>query len=480
MSNKFDRLSKTFLIIAVALLLWRVGIIKPYTILPFEFFIILAGITSGASIILSKKLDALRNLRPWMIPLIALIVFLILGSVNGYRAYGMSAEVLRLTLTNFFYLGIAMLSFLLILYHGHDQKWRKKLLWAFFLPLVYFPLLYFPPQLYPKVAAALSFIPGQKAFYGFITGQGDIALLLIFPLVITAIFLIKAQSLKEKIVFWMLLVGIVSTLMWTGSRTGWASAVVAISVTFLYQYFLKAQQEGITIFSVKNFAAIAATYLAIGIFTAGTSFMILPSYAKVLMLDRIFTKDPYSSLTAATVITKNMTTEKFIKKIIADSMTPSFVRHQERGTLFKQGISLFLKHPIFGIGMAYSPTSGAIKEDIGFSRPDSSIETFKNKREGLVHNAPIQLGISGGIGSLVAGAIFAWRIFKRTKEAREKNYSWLMVAAITVGFIPGIIFGEGLFYAPFWIAAALAVAQSQSSDLQPTTNNQQLATTVLP
>jgi len=81
-----QRISQILVLIGIGTLFFRRGIIKPYSVQPFEFFIILAALTLLIFFIIHKeKIGELKSLSEWAKIFLTIVLFGVAGSINAYR-----------------------------------------------------------------------------------------------------------------------------------------------------------------------------------------------------------------------------------------------------------------------------------------------------------------------------------------------------------------------------------------------------------
>lgn len=438
---------KFFVLLADASLIIRIGIIKPYTLQPFEFFILVATVLF---IILWYKEGISDRAYKYLkfygkIFLITIILFLI-GTILGYIKYGMNAEIALNLIKDLFYLSTIFLGLIFHIYYGNEKTFRKKALLLMSLPVLFSIFL-----VMPKIAEKISILGNGNSFIGLQENITVVGFYLLIPFSLFTFSTLKEIRKLRKYVYWILAILSFSLILWTGSRAAWL-AVLGILFVYLYMY-------------TKHIVPLTSRILRIFIIgccliaSASLSFLLLPHSVKVMSLDRVFphltnfnpspvilvqTKITFPALTKPTIIPK----ETASNTKIVDSKWPAY---QSRQSLWPQAFSLLMYHP-FGLGPEYGSMSKKILDPAG-----------KWTRS---HNTFLQAGLSGGFMFLILIIICIYWIFKKLyiiPNSNERN----LLFGLWVGFLIILSLGDYLFTIPWvWIIAGLILGKSEQINNQ--------------
>jgi hypothetical protein len=439
-----ENLSKFLIILATASLFFRRGIIKPYTLQPFEILILLATVVTLISIILyGFTKERQKKLIVWLKIYPLLLFFLLLGSINSCLNYSVNYTIINAILVDWFFIITQFLGFLLIIYYGSDIVFRKNLLYTFLVPLIFAPFI-----LSYKWASKLTLLESGNYFWGLHQNYVIFGSLCFVTFVYLIVHLIYTKTKFIKLGYWLLATIMLSIIIWTGARSVWLALTLAI-ITIIF--FSLAQLE---LKKIKYFIfAILLTF-----FTLFISFIILPTHAQIAVLIRIFPQITNYDTRPATL--KQVSLPNAISKV-TQNLTPS-IPYQNRESQIPQAISLFNKN-FLGLGTQYHRASQAIIE-----QPKIGAERYTITG---VHNSFLQVAISGGIGALI---IYCWLIYQliiASWRTKIKNQEWLILTSANLGLFVIAFFHGILRDLPWaWIIMALTfslptltdVAKSQS------------------
>jgi hypothetical protein len=425
-----QKLAKIFLILATATLFFRFNVVWFFKL--FEIFTIPALVFTVLSAKTQEERSSLvefiKTNGAWLTIFLLALLFSLIGSLNGFMLYGFgSAQTILAVAGGYFYFAVSMITFLLVLYYGRDKAFRRKILLAFCSPIIFIPFIFTP-------ALTQKFIPLNDGihFQGTHDNPITFAFLCFFSAAVLTSCVLASKKPGKRLACWLLVVGLLSLIIWTGSRIAWLSSATAVSLIFIY--LLRLEAEG---FSNKKSAA----FILAALFSVIISFAILPNAAKIMALDRVYPQisDHFPSF----IKLNGMPLRDAIVKILANPL-PS-APYQSRENLWPQAIKLFAKNPL-GLGIEYFRLAKEIKQN---GSPTHS------------HNTILQAGLVGGVGLLIVCVLAIWKIASALIKAPQRDFEWLTLAVMLSGSLFFSLVGEFLYIIPWiWIAAALAVAKS--------------------
>lgn len=428
-----------FILIADLSLFVRIGILNKYVLPPygiplFELFIIIALIILCINFYINGFNENIKLiLKKYGLYLLLIGVFLLIGTILGEIIYKPSMDTLVPTIKGLLLFVIASVSFILHAYYANSQKFREKVLFSmsFVIILSIFILI-------PSFAEKLRILgDSNNSLIGFSRNQNILGILLLIPLIIFLKEMFEKISWK-LILNWVLFIITFSLILWTGSRGTLVASALMILVFTLFQVY-----SITTISSYKRFSKIIHMGILV-IVSIAISFSILPSYIKLMAIDRIYpvitdykpTPEKFKNLKLQDALHKNNTENVLLLKNIP---------YQNRQNIWPKAISLLVKNP-GGIGPEYARFAKAIFET--------------NNNWTVSHNTMLQTTLSGGFVLLLLIIIAIGHIIKiifRMPISKEKY----MFLALWVGFLVAIQFNDFLFNIPWiWAIAGLIVGKS--------------------
>ncbi len=432
-----DTVVKWCVYIASAGLLIRIGMVKPYTLQPFEVAILLATLLTIISWIITGMNNRWKTLVQVTIPwFLAIVVTLGIGTLLGFRTYPINAEALLATAKDFFFIGTLYCAFLLVRYYSNEQRFRTILTILLLMPIVWSVCL-----LIPQVALHAGFLSDQYTLVGLSGNQSILATSLLIPFgYCWYIFLTRKTSIAWRIVWYVGATISGALLIWTGSRGAWLSAAALVVFFLGLAYNQRTNWKHLLINILLMFCS------------AALSFIVLPRPSQIMALDRIFPSvtdynpvpaklETVSIKTAITTIADSTvevshTTEAPTQSIPERPLVP----YQNRGPLWQQGIMLAMRNP-FGLGPEYARISQALTEPDGRWVP--------------AHNTVLQIFLSGGVG-LGITLSFLFFVFIQTMRRNRKDKEYIMYASISCSMFMIMLFNDYLFTVPWiWIVLAL-------------------------
>lgn len=354
-----------------------------------------------------------------------------LGAVNAYRIYGIADPVKMVG--GFFYLGVGMTAFLLILYYGQNVRFRKLMYVCLLSPLVVAPLL-----LIPAHAEAWGFLGDRIHFFGFHKNPTTFAFLAALACIILIGKCLRADRIRKKIIPWIGVVLLLSLCLWTGSRASW----LALALAYAYMALLTFRSATANHTLPSKIRQLTLLFAGAAL-TLSVAFTILPHRTKLMALDRIYPQ--ISSYFPDADFLDRAPLGTTLNLILRSS--PS-LPYQSRQSLWPQALTLFVQHPL-GLGPEYFR---------------SAKEILQNDYPTHSHNTILQILLTGGIGLLITCIFFLWVIAKKISYAKHDN-EWLILSGMLIASAVFLMIGEYFYIAPWtWIVAALTAAKGSKMD----------------
>lgn len=370
-----------------------------------------------------NPLKGTPSLQLWLTLFGLMLFWSAVGTVNGYRIYGIADPVK--TAGGFFYLGVGMAAFLLALHYGERPAFRNAMYACLLSPLLLTPLL-----LMPAKAEAWEFVADKIHFFGFHKNPTTFAFLAAIACVILIGKCLAAKSKAGMVLPWLGTVALFALCLWTGSRAAW----LAIAIAYAWMAFLTYRSARLRLGKLPLLAAAAALTIA-------ASFTLLPHRTKIMALDRIYPQ-----------ISGNVPAYELFAAIpwqaVSAAVTESrpSLPYQSRQSLWPQSLALFAEHPL-GLGVEYFRSAKAIRQD-GYSTHS--------------HNTALQILLTGGAGLLATCLLFAYAVALKLWEA-EKGHERTVLSALLVATAVFLMIGEYFYIVPWtWILAGLAAATSSA------------------
>lgn len=397
-----------------------------YLFKPFEIGI-LCAVLCALAYALNEKRNIVReipNVSLWLTLFALMLFFSAIGTVNGYLIYGI-AEPLK-TAGGFFYLGINMAAFLLVLQYGRARRFRYALRLSFISSLAFAPFVFMPGR-----AEQLGFITEEIHFWGLHKSPTTFAFLASIACIVLAGEYFGASRKIPKAFYAAGIVLMFSLSLWTGSRAALLALTLAFMWTVLHNQLLL----------VTRTSLVLTALIAIAV-----SFSILPHRVQIMALDRIYPHisgnlpDPDRFDTTSLTSAFGSMTE----------LRPS-LPYQSRQSLWPQSIALFARNPI-GLGVEYFRSAQAIRQD-GHATHS--------------HNTLLQIGLTGGIGLLITCVFFLRALFIQLARS-AKDAEWLTLTGMLAACFAFLMIGEFFYIAPWvWIIAALASVKADDTATVP-------------
>lgn len=424
-----ERATIIFLCLASISLVARVGIVKPYTLQLFEFFIILSAASTTAGW-LAHGMDErwqrlLQRSLPWFCGILSCML---LGTMISDAFFGISREAAVALAKDLFYLLTVFTCYLLLYYHAPDPQFRKAILYSLFFPLVWSIFLFMP-----ETAVRAGLTGDFNTLVGLSRNQNILAASLLIPFGWSwHKVLISSKLTFLKIPYYAAATLSCSLIIWTGSRGAYLAGAFILGCLLVY--------------AIKVSKFRASTYLLLAGFLVTVSLVIsvllVPHEGKVAVQKRI-SPGPFIWETSVTSANPSpvQTPSLLLPKNTLDLMIPA----QSRGNLWKQGGILAATHP-FGLGPEYALVSGLIREKDGRLAP--------------AHNTILQVVLSGGFILLTGFGILLYR-FLTYIRCHIKNPEMAAYIFIIGGIVITMLLNDYLFTLPWaWIMIALFIGSA--------------------
>lgn len=406
---------------------FRERLIKPYTLQPFEFSILLAALIIFILLIhQGKKIKGVNPFLFWVGIFVVMTFLGVLGSINAYRIYGFNNQILKDIIVDLFYIIASAFSFLLVYILAENIDFRKYIFISFLIPLLYGPFIFIP-----SVADKLGLLGNGIYFKGFMSNPSDFSMLSLFCLASLFMFFTKTNGLIKKLILWSFILLMISIIIWTGSRAAWFSVG-----TFIILYGILHAKKGVVLTArIKQFFL----FVFCAAITIILSFAMLPHRAKIMSLDRIFPR----------ITNYNPTPARFDSIRLSSAInriSKIEIPYQSRQFLWPEAIALSLQHPFLGLGFEYSAVSKQI---------------LQNNRPIPAHNTILQSFLVGGAGLLIIYLLIAWKCIKAIKELRvDVNDEWIFLVASSTVLTVFSLSGDYLFSLPWiWIPISLLLTK---------------------
>lgn len=425
-------------ILASLTLAVRRGIIRPYTLQPFEIITAAAALFTVTHFIIKKELPD-RKITFWSALFSILILLLAGGFLRSASIYEMNASIIIATLKDFYFLAAGMLIFLLAMHYGNDVTFRKNMVLSFLTPLLFSPLLFFPALWAEKefFTTDIYFLAGLH--------QNPIifAAFTLIAIICLTVFLINEGSAVKKFIYWLSIVILLSLLLWTASR----GALLAMAAAAVFIISFKACG-----YDKKRAIRFIVAAGAIFLITASISFALLHQETRIAVLYRFFPQiADYDYLGPA--VMRQIKLGEAIKKIAADPIPA--LPAQNRLHIWPQALRLFLKQPL-GLGPEYWRASGLISQNVPVS---ADVELLEEKTT-TAHNSFLEIALSGGVGALIIFSFLIFTLVRKITLSLQKDDEWLILSSAFLGlFIITFLNGVMQNFPWFWIIAGLIFAK---------------------
>jgi hypothetical protein len=403
-------------VIAVFLLIFRLGNIKDSLIKPFDFLIALIGIlilfNAEFKIIIQKLW---KEIRDYLKYLTFLILFIVLGQILSYLRSDSSIINFDLFLNYgrvIFNAAVFLLTAILIF---HNQKLIPYISKAIFVsPLLILPVfLGYGKRIYFNGGRLSGFLQDPNVFAGWI---------IVVFLIGLALFLSSNKLwLKFLIITWLCIIA--NFILWSGSRAGWLAIVFGLVIWSIF-YFI--QQ--------KSFRKIGYLII-ISIFAFSVGFTILPNRIKPSVLDR----------SVGSQIIKAMGLNETLKKYNPDFTAQhkyGFISNQIRTDIWKNILIIAIKNP-FGFGFNYL---------------NGHLFIINNETITFTTNIFLEIMIAGGIGALLIFLIILKKLYKGIKyilkNLDDLKLAWIVASLAVLG---DLFFIDGFLFRYFWFVLGMVL-----------------------
>lgn len=373
--------------------------------------------------------------RSWIMLAVSAACFMFVGFAVGTHFYAPAAandfpSLLKIVGGGFFRFLISAALFFLTAYYGADLRWRRRAIAAFLSPLIFIPSL-----LFPDIAVKTRMVNDIFVFQGLTMNPSSAASLLLFSLAALLYFFLRSQSAAGKTASWILSMGVMALIVWTGSRGAWlALLIMAITATAYLPLIVPKMRRASFIFGI-----VAALTVA---------FLVLPPPAKIMALDRL-----YPAVTNHFPSIQNLAATPLARafRAIKANPVPSFP-YQARETLWPMSFGLVLQNP-FGYGPRYEHFIFSIRQG---GAPTSS------------HNTFLETLLVGGMGLFVVFCIVLWKLGRTLFAISKKDAEWLALLTMALaGFVLAMV-NDHFSAAPWlWALGGLIASKEELAATDP-------------
>lgn len=442
---RFSGIISILLLIADASLIIRIGIVKPYTLQLFEFFILLCLLLSCISWAMFGIDSYTKSLYKKYGKIFLLVsLFLIVGTISASLLYGITQQDSISLIKDFFYLFTVFLGLVFHVQYAGNKKFRDQAYWLMSLPLVFAIFL-----VIPSTAGRLGLLGNSDTLVALHNNQSVFAIYLLIPLAFFSIKTIYEKKYGFKMLSWLAGIFSFSLILWTGSRGAWlASCILFLSIAMFnsYENILFAQK-------IKRFVVLGFCI----IISITASFFILPHSVKVMALDRVFPSvtnyHPDPETLNATKISLNTIFSK-PTNILSDnsSGTPVFLTspaYQDRQHIWPKALNILIHHPE-GLGPEYAAMSAGIIGPDGHWIPS--------------HNTFLQIALSGGVLLLALMLYLLWIVSKKLYQTAHDPEKVLLFS-LWISTLFALLFNDHFLALPWvWIIAGIILAKTKSRE----------------
>ena len=423
--------SRWLVLFSVLGLILRRGLFKPYTLQPFEIIIILASILFLFIVFKKKLFSHIGPVWIWFLGVIALL--LLLGFVNSFFIFGIDSSILAPSSKDFFLLTTVFLGFYLTAIYGEDPTFRKRIFYFLSGAILFTPFIFFPQHAFTAGVMTDGF-----QFIGWQNNPTIFGLFVLIPFIICVEQTFRQKRWLAKTPYWIGAILLYSLILWSSSRGIWFASILAVGFLSFYYIFKIYLPHSL----LRNISTVAVLLF----FSFLSSFLILSSPVKIMVLDRVF--PIISNYTARPEIFKELSlNESFIIMRSKEKNLPE-VPYQNRKLIFSQALGLLVKHP-YGIGPEYFRII-----------PHSIFDGEKGPT--TAHNTFLQAGLSGGF-LLIIVYVLLWIKIWQTLMRTQRDQEWLWLSASLLGIFFVSMLGDFLFYVPaIWILMGLVVAKGKT------------------
>lgn len=437
--EKINKIAKFFTLFASASLIVRRGVIKPYTIQPFELSIIIGFILLLVYTYFYRTDNYFEILfKKYGLFFLLIIIFISIGTIIGLTIYEINNENIIPIIKDFFLISTIFSAFFLNAYYGRSESFRKISLYCM-CGISILSFFLFTPSLIDK----FKILGNNNSLLGFHSNQNILATLILIPIAIYSQKIFSKKKWQFKIISWALFVLSLSLIIWTGSRGGWI-AVAALIMFFIWSYSNANS-------SLNRFKKVIAMTLFV-IFSLSISFTILPREVRIMAMDRIFPNITDSDPNPEKI--KTITISTAIQKALFksdSSISLTNVPYQNRQNIWPNAIKLFIKYP-FGLGPEYARLSKALTEPDGRWVP--------------AHNTILEIMLSGGIMLLIIVA-FGFLYITKILISFTNNNERILLSGLWIGLFVSLLFNDFFFTLPWlWIITGIIIGKNEQQNNQ--------------
>ncbi len=427
----FEQINKNLLLLALVLLLYRLGnFYNTFIPKPFEIILVLIILLTFLELLVNNKFKEffLSVHKKIWIALSCLVFSVFIGWLVAVfiKKIPISLNVI-LEFGNFI---ISIVVFILVLFYTkNDKTYAKRYLYALLLPVIYIIFVMFPEWAY------YLHTENGGTFLGFTMNPNIISKILLIPtLFFVTHSLFKFRNKWINLLFIVVSSFLVALLFWVASRGG----LVALVVSLVFLWF---------IFSFSNFNWKKLFYsgvIILMIFLVG--FVITPGTGKQRVILRVLY--PSGSEHSNYLTVQDKSANAVLVKFINDkSNNPIFI-YPGRETRF-QIWPFYLKYVLL------NPLGIGPNTHFSFDLTDNNGEYINSGP----HNTFLQIWLWGGVLGILSFMYIFISAFKNlfTKLKSNFNPEALVLLGILFALSVSIMFDDSLSFFWFFIILALAL-----------------------
>lgn len=424
------KLSRFFLLFSIATIFIKIPSFCEYfrisdiSLFISSIFIIIAIIKKQVNFIEEKKFIKI------------LLFFIILNLFGSFLSLLIFRDLYNQTIIfNYIRLILCLTIFTeIIIISKKDVLLLQKSMWCFIVSLIIIPISFI---LY-KIGYMEYMMFDPFRFSGLLIDPNYFANFQIIPTLLLLYFIIKDNlNIKYKIILYLGFIFSISTILWSGSRSGMLGLL--ISILLLLIFFIKFSK------TAKLKIAIIVTIVILA-FPLG--FMFIPKYRQIIKKTEV-KQEQQGSPTVKPVITDKLLIQKEVIKIKQESRIETFsnvsnlVAEQDRIDIWKTAIYFVFKNPL-GYGPGYNQIIN-ISGNEGEHR--------------VVHNFELELLLQGGILLFILfNYLFINLLIKIYKKSNFKSFNEIHVlVAIIIGLLASGLFLDLIPQKWIWVILAFII-----------------------
>jgi len=405
------------------------GTLESPNLKPSEIFIALAAILTFIHLV-QIKFRVGPDFQKFLIKIFLLLGVFYLSLFAGTFISSLNFNNLPIKLIGmeYFRISIAILFFLLVIFYGvRDKNFVRLTFFAFLSPLI----VAFIGRI-PQAVEALGMTGGGTRFKGFFSDPNYFANFSIIAVIFLFVAALKTNwRLYQKILCGTGATLIMSTIWWSGSRSGWAGIIVGFLVASVTIIRFSSSR-------VKISAAALITFIAI----LSTGFFLLDDRQKTDTFAR--TGYYFDFKKGVGPGGENATDQSFIRALpLIIYAQPKRLQHgQDRKNLWFQSLGYSTENPL-GFGPGYH-----------------RLVNLKTGNEGhrAVHGVIFEIILTAGVIGLILFGIGGYFLIKDWLMIKKPDYVWIGTYAALIGVLASSLFLDSLNLRWLWTLGAMLTA----------------------